>query len=136
MSSTGTITSLLREWSAGRVDAIDQLLPLVYQQLRSLARQRLALENQGHPLRPTELVHEAYLRLVDSDVSARDRSHFYLICSQLMRRILIDHARERLRQKRGGGAAEVSLESLDLAEPGSPERLILIHNALDKLAEV
>jgi RNA polymerase sigma-70 factor (ECF subfamily) len=115
---------------------MDRLLPLVYHQLRSLARQRLARESQGHPLRPTELVHEVYLRLVDSDLSATDRSHFYLICSQVMRHILVDHARERLRQKRGGGAEEVSLHSLDIPEAGSPERLIAIHEALDKLAEV
>lgn len=115
---------------------MDRLLPLVYQQLRGIARHRLALESDGHPLGPTELVHEAYLRLLDSDVSAKDRSHFYLICSQVMRRILIDHARERLRQKRGGGAREVSLESMDVPEAGSPERLIVIHEALDKLAEV
>lgn len=115
---------------------MDRLLPLVYQQLRGLARQRLALESDGHPLAPTELVHEAYLRLLDSDVSAKDRSHFYLICSQVMRHILIDHARERLRQKRGGGAREVSLGLIDVPESGSPERLIVIHEALDKLAEV
>ena len=135
-SPAGTITGLLRDWSAGRSDAMDRLLPLVYRQLRSLAGQRLALEGQGHPLRPTELVHEAYLRLLDSDVSAKDRSHFYLICSQVMRHILVDHARDRLRQKRGGGAPEVPLESLDIAGAGSPERLIAIHEALDKLAEV
>ncbi|HEX3743415.1 MAG TPA: ECF-type sigma factor [Bryobacteraceae bacterium] len=135
-SNPGTITNLLREWSGGRPDAMDRLLPLVYQQLRGLARQRLAAENEGHPWRPTELVHEAYLRLLDSDVSAKDRSHFYIICSQVMRRILIDHARERLRLKRGGGAPEVSLASLDVAAAGSPERLLLIHEALDKLAEV
>ena len=132
----GTITGLLQDWGAGQPGAIDRLLPLVYQQLRGLARQRLALESESHPLRPTELVHEAYLRLLDSDVSAKDRSHFYVICSQVMRRILIDHARERLRQKRGGGAPEVSLELIDVPEAGSPERLLVIHEALDKLAEV
>jgi len=135
-STTGTITGLLREWSAGQPDAMNRLLPLVYQQLRGLARQRLALENEGHPLRPTELVHEAYLRLLDADVSAKDRSHFYIICSQVMRRILIDHARERLRQKRGGGALEVPLDSMDVADAGSPERLLVIHEALDKLAQI
>jgi RNA polymerase sigma factor (TIGR02999 family) len=115
---------------------MDRLIPLVYQQLRTIARQRLALEKDGHPLRPTELVHEAYLRLLDSDISVKDRSHFYLVCAQVMRRILIDHARERLRQKRGGGAVQVPLDMMDIPEGGSPERLIAIHEALDKLAEV
>lgn len=139
MNDTGpqgeTITDLLRDWSAGRPGAMDRLFPIVYQQLRKLARHRLAHESEQR-LRPTELVHEAYLRLLGSDVSAKDRAHFYQICSQIMRHILIDNARERLRQKRGGGVVEEPLEAVQIAEAGSLERLLAIHEALDKLAEV
>ena len=132
----GTITELLRAWGEGRREAMDRLIPLVYRQLLALARRRMSIEGGNHPLRPTELVHEAYLRLVDSGVSAKDRAHFYAICAQVMRRILIDHARADIREKRGGGAAVVSLESVDVAGAGSPENVLAIHEALEKLAEM
>src|SRR5215472_7008862 len=115
---------------------MDRLIPLVYQQLLSLARRRMSLEAPDHTLRPTELVHEAYLRLVRSEIPARNRAHFYAICAQLMRRILVDHARASLREKRGGGAAKVPLEGMDVVSPGTPEQVLAIHEALEKLAEL
>ena len=133
---SGTITKLLQAWGAGQRDAINQLMPLVYRELRGLAGRRMAGEDGNRSLRPTELVHETYLRLLDSGVSANDRAHFYAICGQVMRRILIDDAKARLRIKRGGGAAIVSLEGMDVATAGSPENLVAIDEALTKLAEM
>jgi len=130
------ITELLAAWSSGRREAFDQLMPLVYEQLQSLARHRLSLEAPDHTLRPTELVHEAYLRLVRSEISAKDRSHFYAICAQMMRRILIDHAKGSLREKRGGGAAVVRLEGMDVVSSDAPERVLAIHEALEKLEQL
>src|SRR5262245_10579538 len=115
---------------------MDRLMPLVYQQLLSLARRRMSLEAQDHTLRPTELVHEAYLRLIRSEIPAKNRAHFYAICAQLMRRILVDHARASLREKRGGGAPVVPLEGMDVVSSGTPERVLAIHEALEKLADL
>jgi len=129
------ITELLAAWSSGQREAMDRLIPLVYQQLLSLARRRMSLEAPDHTLRPTELVHEAFLRLVRSEIPAKNRAHFYAICAQLMRRILVDHARASLRDKRGGGAPVMPLEGMDVASPGSPEQVLAIHQALEKLAE-
>ena len=136
MNGEGTITELLQAWSEGRREAMDRLFPLVYRQLLGLARRRLSREANNHPLRPTELVHEAYLRMLDSGVSARDRAHFYAICAQVMRHILIDHAKAQLRGKRGGGTAVISLDGFDVADAGSPEGVLAIHEALEKLAEM
>lgn len=131
----GDITILLAEWTDGNQGAMDRLMPLVYDQLLSLARKRMSQEAPEHTLRPTELVHEAYLRLVHSEIPASSRAHFYAICARLMRRILIDHARASLRHKRGGGASVLALEGMDVASPGAPEQVIAIHQALEKLAE-
>ncbi|SRR5579871_984414 len=114
---------------------MDRLIPLVYPQLLSLARRRMSHEAQDHTLRPTELVHEAYLRLVRSEIPARNRAHFYALCAQLMRRILVDHARANLRDKRGGGAEVVPLEEMEVSS-GSPEGVLAIHEALEKLADL
>lgn len=130
------ITQLLAQWSSGEREAMDRLIPLVYQQLLSLARRRMSFEAPGHSLRPTELVHEAYLRLIRSEIPAKNRAHFYAICAQLMRRILVDHARSSLREKRGGGAVKVPLEGVDVVSPGTPEEVLAIHEALEKLAEL
>ena len=133
---SGTITRLLQAWGEGQREAMDRLMPLVYRELRGLARKRMARESDGHLFGPTELVHETYLRLLDSGVSAKDRAHFYAICAQVMRRILIDDARARVRIKRGAGAAVVSLEGLEMAAAGSPENLLAIDESLKKLAEM
>lgn len=129
------ITSLLAQWSEGNREAMDELMPLVYEQLRALARRRISLESPDYTLRPTELVHEAYLRLIHSEIPASSRAHFFALCARLMRRIVIDHARASLRHKRGGGAPLVALDGMELASPGAPEQVIAIHEALEKLAE-
>jgi len=128
------ITALLAQWSEGNREAMDRLMPLVYDELLSLARRRLSREAPDHTLRPTELVHEAYLRLIRSEIPASNRGHFYALCAQLMRRILIDHAKANLRNKRGGGAPVLALEGMDVASPDAPERVLAIHEAIEKLA--
>lgn len=99
------ITHLLRAWSGGDRDALDRLTPLVYDRLRRLAAHYLQQERQGHTLQPTALVHEAFVRLLGgAEVDWRDRGHFYAVAASVMRRVLVDAARARVAQKRGGGA--------------------------------
>ena len=131
--SRGAVTQLLHDWRAGNREALDELMPLVYQQLRSLAEQRMRSENPGHTLRATALVHEAYMRLVGADISFTDRSHFFAISARLMRRILIDHAKNSRREKRGGGAVQISLDESVLLTPESPGILLDIDEALERL---
>ena len=108
------ITGLLRRWGEGEQAALAELTPLVYEELRRLARHHLAGERQEQTLTTTALVHEAWLRLVTvKDARWQDRAHFFALCAQLMRRILVDHARARLRACRGGGAQRVSLEQAE-----------------------
>jgi len=118
----------------GNKDAFDALIPVVYDQLYRLASRRLSSERKGHTLRTTEIVHEAYLRLVDSDVAWNDRAHFYAISAQVMRRILIDHAKSRNREKRGGEFEKVPLDSaFELGAPSS-SNLLEVNQALERLS--
>jgi RNA polymerase sigma factor (TIGR02999 family) len=97
------VTQLLRDWSAGRKEARDELLGLVYEPLRSIAERHLYREREGHTLQPTALVHELYIKFVDQrNVDWHDRAHFFAVAAQVMRRILVDHARRRKSDKRGG----------------------------------
>jgi RNA polymerase sigma-70 factor (ECF subfamily) len=127
------ITQLLRDWQSGREEAFHELMPLVYDQLRAIAARQLTAEQPGNTLRATELVHEAYLRLVGADISFADRAHFYAVSARLIRRILIDHARKRQRDKRGGGATRISLEEDLLITPDSADTVLAIHEALERL---
>ena len=128
------ITRLLHQSQQGNKAAFDELMPVVYDQLYRLAGRRLASERRGHTLRTTEIVHEAYLRLVDSDVAWSDRAHFYAIAAQVMRRILIDYAKSRNREKRGGEYEKVPLDAaFDLGVP-SVSNLIEVNQALDRLS--
>ena len=130
------ITQLLEEWSSGNQTALDRLYPLVYDELRRLARQYMRREKQGHTLQTTALINEAYVRLVDQkDVHWANRSHFFAISAQIMRRILIDHARRNLYAKRGGGAQRVSLDD-NATFADSASELILLDEALRSLAEL
>ena len=134
-SSTHQVTQLLLAWSGGDQTALEQLIPLVYQELRRLAKHQMGRERSGHTLQTTALVNEAYLRLIDvSQVRWQNRAHFYAVAAQLMRRILVDFARARHNLKRGGGARRVSFDhALEVAEERSAEFLALDH-ALDALA--
>jgi RNA polymerase sigma factor (TIGR02999 family) len=129
------ITRLLNAWQEGDAGARDRLFVLVYEELRRRAAGQLRRERQGHTLRPTALVHEAYLRLMGQDrVRWQNRAQFFAIASEMMRRVLVDHARERKAGKRGGGAVRVALEE-DVATTGPREvDLIALDGALDELA--
>lgn len=106
------VTRLLLEWSDGDQEALTRLMPLVYDELRSVARRQLRHERVGHTLQPTEVVHEAYLRLVDQQrVRWQNRAHFFAVAAELIRRVLVDHARSRAAAKRGGGVRPVTLET-------------------------
>src|SRR5688572_653228 len=111
MPSSSDVTALLGDWSRGNQSALNQLLPLVYAELRRMAARHLRGERVGHTLQPTALVHEVYLRLVDQrNVDWRDRAHFFGVSAQVMRRILVDHARGHNAIKRGEGLPRVSID--------------------------
>jgi RNA polymerase sigma factor (TIGR02999 family) len=133
---TGTITALLHEWRRGDRAALDRLTPLVYDELRSLARRHLRGERHRLTLQPTALVHEAYLRLVGSGVPWEDRAHFFGVASRLMRQVLVDHARARQAKKRGGEATRVELTGVDPSSPLPAVDVLALHEALDRLAAV
>lgn len=127
--SSHNVTELLRSWSTGDDRALEALIPLVYKELRRLARHYLSGESAEHTLQSTALVHEAYLRLVDwHNVEWRNRAHFFGVAAQMMRRVLVDRARERQATKRGSGAIKLTL---DIAVEVSADDLIDLH-ALDQ----
>jgi RNA polymerase sigma factor (TIGR02999 family) len=130
------ITEYLRAWEQGDDRALESLLPLVYVELRAIAARHLGSERTGHTLQPTALVNEAYLRLRGlGDVPWHDRTHFFAIASRIMRRILVDHARARMAQKRGSDAPRVQLTELEGTEPSmDAAELIDLDRALDELA--
>ncbi|MGE0441686.1 MAG: sigma-70 family RNA polymerase sigma factor [Gemmatimonadales bacterium] len=132
-----SITRCLARLRAGDREALDRLLPLVYDQLRQLARQQLRREDQGHTLGATALVHEAYVRLAARErLAPEDRRHFFAIAAQSMRRILIDHARARKRLKRGVGQVAVPLEEVEhLLTDQAAEELTALDEALDRLEQ-
>ena len=131
------ITQLLAEWREGNQSALDDLYPLVYDELHRLARRYMSRERKGHTLQTTALINEAYVRLVDQkNVHWANRSHFFAISAQIMRRILIDHARRHAYAKRGGGAQQVSLEEAAVVTPNQSAELIRLDEALKSLAEM
>ena len=131
------ITQLLAEWRDGNQSALDELYPLVYDELHRLARRYMSREPKGHTLQATALINEAYVRLVDQrNVHWANRSHFFAISAQIMRRILIDHARRHRYAKRGGGALQVSLEEVAAITPDPGGELLRLDEALKSLAEM
>jgi RNA polymerase sigma factor (TIGR02999 family) len=132
------VTSILEAADQGDPRAAEQLLPLVYAELRKLAAARLARENPGQTLTPTALVHEAYVRLVDVPQAQpwNGRGHFFAAAAEAMRRILVDQARRRKAAKRGGDAAREELHESALAAPRPPEALLAVNDVLDDLAEI
>jgi RNA polymerase sigma factor (TIGR02999 family) len=135
--SAQEITRLLADWSGGDPAALEKLTPLVYAELRRIARRQMRDERPGHTLQATALVNEAFLRLGGgAGADWHDRSHFYAVCAQVMRHVLIDHARAHARDKRGGGAPHVPLdEAAVLAGQGASE-LVALDEALRGLEEV
>ena len=135
--SPQAVTDLLLAWNSGDQAALDQLIPLVQNELRLLASRFMNRERRGHVLQTTALVHEAYLRLVDSSrVRWQNRAHFFAVSAQLMRRILVDFARSRNSDKRGGEAQAVSLAEAEELPGGRNTDLVELDEALDELARV
>src|SRR5215212_3802170 len=132
MPSDADVTQLLRAWRAGEAAAGERLLPIVYAELHRRAAAAMRREDAGHTLQPTALVHEAYMRLVDQRQGEwQNRSQFYGIAAQMMRRVLIDHAREHLAAKRGGGAKQVTLSGVDAAaDSDDAVEVLTLHEAL------
>ena len=134
-SSSHTVTQLLRAWRQGDAAALDQLVPVVYQKLRRLARHHMAGQRPGHTLQATALVNEAYMRLIDCEqVNWKDRAHFFAISARMMRRVLVEFARARQYQKRGAGARKTSLDEGVIASPQRGQDLVALDDALQALA--
>lgn len=132
-----TLTELLSAWSDGDKAALQQLMPMIYQELHRLAARHLAHERVGHTLQATALVNEAYLRLIDQKrVRWQNRAHFLGIAAQMMRRILVDYARTRRNAKRGGGAPVVSLDEAATLSVERASDLIAVNDALTRLSEL
>jgi len=137
MEPSGRITALLAELQSGDGDAVGALAELLYGELRKIAAGYLRHEREGHTLQPTALVHEAYMRLVDQrDVTWQNRAHFLGVAAQVMRRILVDHARAHRRDKRGGGAARVTLDDERVGAVEREVDLVALDDALVGLADV
>jgi len=131
------ITELLLEWSDGNQAALDELYPLVYEELRRLAHRYLRRERKAHTLQTTALINEAYLRLVDQrQVHWENRSHFFGIAAKMMRRILIDHARRYQYVKRGGGATKLSLDEVAVVARERASELLMLDEAMTSLAKM
>jgi len=137
LPSTHEVTQLLKAWTAGDEGALGKLTPLVYAQLHEAARRCMAGERSGHTLQTTALVNEVYLRLVDcGQMNWQDRAHFFAVSAQLMRRILIDFARSRGYQKRGGGAIQISLDEAPVVCSEPDVNIVALDYALKSLATV
>jgi RNA polymerase sigma factor (TIGR02999 family) len=131
------VTLILTRAQQGDPHAASELLPLVYDELRKLAAARMANEAVGHTLQPTALVHEAWLRLTDNDPNTHfaNRAHFFAAAAEAMRRILVDRARRKATGKRGGGWERLNLDKVEIATDADDDTLLLVNEALEKLAE-
>lgn len=128
------ITQYLQDWRNGNASALDEVLPIVYNELRLIARRYRAKENGGHTLQTTEIINEAYLKLVDqSGTDWQNRNHFFAVASRVMRNLLVDYARAKNYQKRGSGAEKVNLEDIALFSEGADESIVELHEALERL---
>jgi RNA polymerase sigma-70 factor (ECF subfamily) len=131
------ITQLLLTWSNGDESALDQLIPLVYPELRRMARVYMGRENSGHTLQTSALINEAYLRLVNQQqVEWQDRAHFFAVAAQIMRHILVDHARKHQRNKRGGGTEHVPFDDVAVVRDERAVELLALDDALKQLAAI
>lgn len=131
------VTRILSAIERGEIGSTDELMPVVYGELRRMAAQRMAREPAGHTLQPTALVHEAWLALVDSpSQSWQNRAHFFGAAAEAMRRILIARARRKGRQRRGSGAEHVDSDALEIASPTPDDQLLALNDALDRFAEL
>ncbi len=131
------VTVLLQAWRSGEEGALDKLMPLIYGELRRIAHKFMVREHPGHTLQTTAVVNEAYLRLIDADqVEWKDRAHFFAVSANVMRRILVEFARARSSQKRGGGAMKVDFDGASVPSAGRDRVLIALDDALNDLAQI
>jgi RNA polymerase sigma factor (TIGR02999 family) len=131
------VTSLLKKLAGGNQQAAGELIPVIYEELHRLATRHLRRERQNHTLQTTALVHEAYLKLVaQRDADWQNRNHFFAVASNIMRRILVDYARQHLRAKRGGGHTKTSLEEVALVSPNRPDGMLAIDESLSRLEKL
>jgi RNA polymerase sigma factor (TIGR02999 family) len=135
-STSRPVTLLLQQWRSGDPEAREKLVTLVYPHFRSLAARYMSGESGAHTLTPTALVHEAYLKLLGSHVEWDDRVHFYAVAARVMRHILVDHAKSKRREKRGGGAAKISLDDVVVVSSSPADELTDLDEALQNLAKI
>jgi RNA polymerase sigma factor (TIGR02999 family) len=128
------VTQMLRDWRSGKQEALSQLMPLVYDELRRLAAYYMQRERKEHTLQPTALVNEAYLRLVDVKISWQDRAHFFAVAARLMRRLLVDHARAQQRLKHGADALHIELENAENVSTKPSWDVVALDEAMTRLA--
>lgn len=136
MGEPGEVTQLLRRLAEGDNQSAEALAPLIYEELQKLARRLFVSEKAGHTLQATALVNEAYVKLVNVDVSWQDRAHFYSLAARMMRRLLVNHAKAKNAAKRGGGALRVTLDESSVPATGADADLLLLDEALTTLADV
>jgi RNA polymerase sigma factor (TIGR02999 family) len=136
MQAPANFTQLLTEWRSGHPQALERLTPLVYDELRRLARNYMRAERGSHTLQATAVVHEAFLRLVQANVALQDRGHFFALASRLMRRVLVDHAKSRSRMKRNSGARDLAAESAGETPPPMDFDVVALDDALEGLQQL
>jgi RNA polymerase sigma-70 factor, ECF subfamily len=137
MDPQGEVTSLLAAWGKGDQSALNKLMPLVYAELHRIARRVWSQQQHNNTLQPTALIHEAYLKLAKAEsASFQDRCHFFAVASTAMRQILVNHAKSHLAAKRGGGAANVSLDEVQQAVDREAAEIVSLHEALEALQAV
>jgi len=134
MDPSGDVTRLLSAWTNGDHEALDELMPLVYGELRRIAQHQWSGQPSGHTLQPTALIHEAYLKLVNHGPRTfQSRAHFFAVASMAMRQVLVNHAEARLAGKRGGGQADIPLDEIELAVQRESAEVLALHAALQDL---
>jgi len=136
MQVPANFTQLLTEWRSGHPQALERLTPLVYDELRRLARNYMRAERGSHTLQATAVVHEAFLRLIQANVALQDRGHFFALASRLMRRVLVDHAKSRSRMKRNSGARDLVAESTGETLPPMDFDVVALDDALEGLQQL
>jgi RNA polymerase sigma factor (TIGR02999 family) len=136
MQAPANFTQLLSEWRSGHPQALERLTPMVYDELRRLARTYMRAERGSHTLQATAVVHEAFLRLIQANVAMQDRGHFFALASRLMRRVLVDHAKSRGRMKRNSGLSEPLLDGLEASLPTAGFDVVALDDALASLQQM
>src|SRR5450755_1081085 len=136
MEVPANFTQLLTEWRTGQPQALERLTPLVYDELRRLARSYMRTERGSHTLQATAVVHEAFLRLIQANVDLQDRGHFFALASRLMRRVLVDHAKSRSRLKRNAGMRDLDAEEISQSSPSIEVGVVALDDALESLVQL